>query len=216
MPKYKWIPGAGITGRYRDLRTGRWLDPKIVRRELDAYIAKSGDATKALAEQLRAGNINLADWQTAMREQIKLTQLNAQATAVGGYANMTPADYGRAGQIIRQQYGYLQNFAQEIASGAQRLDGILARRAELYIKNGRRTYYDAVEPAAIEAGATHIRSRLNPADHCPECVFFDGKWFVIGSELWVPVGLRECRGNCKCSEEYGVEQADGEIKAIGI
>jgi hypothetical protein len=216
MPSYRWEPGAGVTGRYRDLRTGRFLPPATVRRELDAYLANSGDAVKALAEQLRGGQINLADWQTAMRQQIKMTQLNAQAAAVGGYNNMTPADYGRVGQRVRQQYGFLQEFARQIETGEQRLDGTLARRAELYIKTGRATYYDGVSPAAVEAGATHIRSRLNPADHCEECVFFDGKWFALGSELWVPTGLRECRGNCRCSEEYGVVQPDGSVKAVGI
>ena len=76
-----------------------------------------------------------------MRRHIKNTHLNAIAMERGGWANMTPSDFGRAGQIIRKQYGYLRNFGREIASGKQRLDGTLGRRAQLYTAAGRNSLY---------------------------------------------------------------------------
>jgi hypothetical protein len=85
----------------------------------------------------------------------------------------------------------------------------------MYVDAGRKSFYKGLS-AAVETGrVTHIRSKLNPADHCDECVALEYRWYKIGSEAWVPPGFRECRTNCKCSEEYGTEQADGSIKVVG-
>ena len=216
-----------VTGRYRDTRTGRFVSPAIVRVELDQYLAKATDPVGALAEQLREGQININDWHTAMRREIKNTHLNAAANAVGGFDNMTPADYGRAGQIIRTQYSYLRNFADEIVSGEQKLDGTLSRRAKMYVDAGRETYYKTkhakiseVEQASGQRAV--IGSVLNPADHCAECVSFDldqnpTRWFflsnltaVFGSGRYKEIGNRACRKNCKCSERTAF-YIDGEI-----
>ena len=215
MPDFKWEPGTSATGRYRNAKTGRFVSPKVVRAELDTYLANAGEPVKALADALRNGRLNLLDWQVAMREQIKLTHLNAVAEAVGGYNNMTLSDYGRAGQLIREQYSYLQRFAQDIESGKQRLDGSLDRRAKMYIDAGRKSYYKALEAAIVQGRVTHIASVLNPADHCQECVELNGRWYRIDSGLYNPPGNRECRTNCKCSEKYGLELADGTIQEVG-
>ena len=215
MPNFVWVPGVSVTGRYRNKATGRFMSPEIVRAELDTFLQNSGEPVKGLSQSLRDGAINLEDCLTAMTRQIKNVHLNAIAESVGGFNNMTPADYGRAGQIIRQEYGFLHSFAEDIASGKQRLDGTLDRRAKMYVDAGRKSFYKGLG-AAVETGrVTHIRSKLNPADHCDECVALEDRWYKIGSEAWVPPGFRECRTNCKCSEEYGIEQADGSIKAVG-
>lgn len=215
MPSYRWEPDAGVTGRYRDLATGRFVPPAIIRDELDRYLKASQEPINALAEQLRNGAINLEDWHIAMRREIKNVHLNAVAEAVGGYNNMGPAEYGRAGQRIREQYGYLRNFADDIQSGKQRLDGSLDRRARLYVEAGRKTYYAAIDAAVAAGDVTHIRSKLNPADHCAECVALNGRWYRISDGTFTPPGFRICRENCKCSEEYGIEQPDGTILMVG-
>ena len=135
MP-YRWEPSAGVSGRYRDATTGRYVAGSQVRRELDRYL-DAADPAKALAEALRGRAVSVADWEIAMRRVVKNTHLNAIALERGGYANMTPADYGRVGQIVREQYGYLKGFAADIASGKQKLDGTLARRASLYSQSAR-------------------------------------------------------------------------------
>ena len=135
MP-YRWEPNAGVSGRYRDATTGRYASGATVRRELDRYL-DAADPAKALAEALRARSLSVADWEVAMRRHVKNTHLNAVAMERGGWANMRPQDYGRVGQIVREQYGYLRGFARDIASGKQRLDGTLGVRASMYTQAGR-------------------------------------------------------------------------------
>ena len=82
MP-YRWEPTAGVSGRYRDSRTGRFVPAVNVRRELDRYL-DTDDPAKALAEALRGRSLSVADWELAMRRHVKNVHLNAIALERGG------------------------------------------------------------------------------------------------------------------------------------
>ena len=193
MP-YRWEPNAGASGRYRDER-GRFVASSTVRRELDRYL-DTADPAKALAEALRGRAVNLADWEIGMRRVVKNTHLNAIALERGGWANLTPSDYGRAGQIIREQYGYLKGFANDIASGKQRLDGTLGVRAHLYSQAGRNSYYRS-KAENISDRVTHQRSIRGKRDSCWQCVELDRKVFRIDDSSFPLPGRRVCNHNCQ-------------------
>ncbi len=206
MP-YRWEPNAGASGRYRDER-GRFVASSTVRRELDRYL-DTADPAKALAEALRGRQMSLADWEVAMRRVVKNTHLNAIALERGGWANMTPADYGRAGQIIREQYGYLKNFAADIASGKQRLDGTLGTRAKLYSQAARTSLYKS-KAANMSGKVTHQMSVRSARDSCWQCVELDRKVFRIDDTSFVLPGRRVCNHNCQCHIAYLTLGSDGE------
>jgi hypothetical protein len=198
MP-YRWEPNAGASGRYRDER-GRFVASSTVRRELDRYL-DTADPAKALAEALRGRQVSVADWEVAMRRHVKNTHLNAIALERGGWANMTPADYGRAGQIIREQYGYLRGFAADIASGKQRLDGTLGVRAKLYSQAGRNSYYRS-KAANMSDKVTHQMSVRSARDSCRQCLDLDRKVFRIDDASFPLPGRRVCNHNCQCHLAY--------------
>lgn len=215
MPsRFIWQPNAGATGRYRDKVTGRFVSGKAVRDELDNFLDNSTDPTKTLADSLREGGASVRDWETGMRRLVKNTHLTAIAEERGGWANMTQADFGRAGQIIREQYGYLNDFAGEIASGEFVLDGRLEARSNLYVKAGRESFYKSKQAHAIANDLGFVKSKLNPADHCDECVKFNGVWYEIGDSAYKLPGQRQCLANCKCTEIYGT-MVDGVIVEVG-
>ena len=214
MTRYRWEPDAGVSGRYRDTRTGRFVPAATVRRELDTYIDASDDAARALTKALRNRELSLADWELAMRREIKRTHLNAIALERGGWGNMRPADYGRAGQIIREQYAYLRRFAQQIADGTQRLDGRAEVRAQLYTSAGRQSYYASAH-ANRKPNITHVRSIRHARDSCRSCIELDGRWFTIGDPRYMIPGRRECNARCRCSEEFGAFDAEGALVAVG-
>ena len=205
MP-YRWEPNAGVSGRYRDER-GRFVASSTVRRELDRYL-DTADPAKALAEALRGRQVSLADWEVGMRRVVKNTHLNAIALERGGWANLTPSDFGRVGQIVREQYGYLKGFAADIASGKQRLDGTLGVRAKLYTQAGRESFYRSKQ-ANLAPGIDMVRSIKHARDSCRECEYLNGKWFRVGDPEYKLPGQRICTKNCRCSEEYGRMTADG-------
>ena len=211
MP-YRWEPSAGVSGRYRDER-GRFVASSTVRRELDRYL-DAADPAKALAEALRGRAVSLADWELGMRRHVKNVTINAISLERGGYANVRPSDWGRAGAIVREQYAYLKGFAADIASGKQKLDGTLGVRAKLYTQAGRESFYRS-KHTNLAAGVDMVGSVRNARDSCSECISLDGKWFRVGDPAYKLPGQRICTKNCRCSEEYGRQTADG-VEALEV
>jgi len=136
-----------------------------------------------------------------MRRHVKNVHLSAIALERGGWANLKPQDYGRAGQIIREQYGYLKRFAGQIASGEQKLDGTLVRRATMYSQIARRSYYQS-KRANMRPDVTHVRTRRSARDSCRQCLELDMKIFRADDASFPLPGNRICRANCRCHLEY--------------
>jgi hypothetical protein len=114
---------------------------------------------------------------------------------------MTPADYGRIGQIVRGEYGYLEKFAERIANGQQPLNGNLENYAQMYAEAGRGTYHQVERTVMADAGFTREFNILHPAEHCVGCLGETARGKVpIGALL--PVGGRTCRRRCRCTLGY--------------
>ena len=205
---YRWEPSAGVSGRYRDATTGRYASGATVRRELDRYL-DAADPAKALAEALRGRAVSLADWELGMRRHVKNVTINAISLERGGYANVRPSDWGRVGQIVREQYGYLKGFAADIASGKQKLDGTLARRASLYSQSARNSYYRS-KAANATGKVTHQMSVRSARDSCWQCRELDRKVFRIDDTSFPLPGRRVCNHNCQCHLAYLTLGDDGE------
>lgn len=199
--RFGWYPGQGKTGRYRDNATGRFVSQMRVRSDIDGYIDNSKTRIDALANQLRNRQISLAEWQTSMRQEIKAMHLNTSMVAHGGRAQMTQADWGRAGQQLRQQYQYLDRFAADIASGKVSLDGRLNVRAGMYAESARGTYEQETRRVSAQSGLTEERRILHAKESCGDCVEYAGRgWQPIGT---LPrIGDSQCRVNCRCTFEY--------------
>lgn len=191
-------------GGYR-APNGRIVSNQAARESLDAYLDASQDVTASLSDSLRNGRISLADWQQQRREVIKLNHLNAAAAEVGGYSQMTPADFGRAGQKIRVQYEYLDNFAAQIADGTQPLDGRFMVRDSMYDEAALNTY-DAFQTLDYKnAGWDEHRSVLETGQikHCQGCIDEAAKgWVKIDGGGLKPLGTRDCLTRDRCTKRY--------------
>lgn len=196
--RYAWNDKAG---RYVDQKSGQFVSHAAVRSDLDRVLDGITAKMDLVSRGLNNGVINLDQWQAQMMDLTKRVHLVSAAAQRGGWAQMTQADFGRVGQIVRREYGFLRNFAEQIASGKQPLDGNIARRARMYGQQARNTFYSFQKVEMERRGFDEERSVLNPADHCEQCKSEERKGFQpIGS--MVPIGQRICRSNCKCSVEY--------------
>lgn len=204
MATRKGPGGYSWDTRYRRYRgpSGRFVSNVEIRRALDVTLQNTTNRIRDVARDLQAGRITLRAWELETRRLVKDVQLYSVALAKGGWANMTPADYGRVGQLTRAQYDRLWGFAQEIQSGSVPMDGRFLVRAGLYAQSGRAAYeaQRVIEDRA--AGLTEERNILAGRDHCttstrPGCVDETRRgWQPLGT-LSVP-GTRTCLGNCRC------------------
>lgn len=189
-----------IARRYIDA-SGRFVSQAVIKSALNATLVESRLAMDILGQQLIAGQISLAQWQVAMAQQIKISHLAAGAAAKGGWAQLSQADYGAIGAQIKKQYSFLQGFADEIASGKQKLNGSLLRRARMYNDAANGTFETIRRRDAVGGGATEERRVLGKAEHCIDCLDYAGRgWQPINT--LPPIGASICRTNCRCRFEF--------------
>lgn len=188
----RWNPSLA---RYIDER-GRIVSRDTVARALDASLVNTHTRARMYAEQLRGGTLTLAEWERNMRVLIKDAHIFATAGSVGGWAQLGPAEYGRIGKAVRDQYEFLYQFARDIASGKQGLGGVAARSV-LYVEAARTTAEAQQRASDDDAGYDEECNLLGRADHCGECPALTALgWVPIGT-LPLP-GRRLCGPRCKC------------------
>lgn len=190
---YRW---NHLAGRYI-ASSGQFVPRVAVRAEIDQSIVDADARVVALARSLKGGSISLGQWQVAMRGEIADAHVAAVASARGGWAQMRQADYGRAGQRIREQYAFLRHRAEEIAAGKPLSEG----SAKLYVRSARETYHLADRGEQQLRGMTEERSIRHAGDSCTECISEAAReWVQIGD--LVPIGARICLSNCRCRVEF--------------
>jgi hypothetical protein len=194
--KYLWD-----TDRRRYVtRQGRVVDPARVRAEVDRAIDALAGRMGELCGRLEARSITIEQWQTGMREAMRELHVAAGASARGGWAQMTHADYGRIGQRMPDQYRYLRRFAQQLESGEQPMGARFARRAQMYAEAARGTHEAMRRQMEKDAGSAEEMRLLNALESCDECVLAAGYWAPIGT---LPeIGSLTCLSNCKCTLAY--------------
>jgi hypothetical protein len=202
-PLFGWNP---IAGRFFNKANGRFLSFQTIRDEgIEAIV----DSTKAdmgsLTDQLIAREISLAEWQSGMMELIKDGNNLAGIAARGGIEQMSQADWGAVGNATRDQYRYLRNFAEEIASGKQPLNGSARVRAQLYaeaIENQYERFRRRNEQ--IYNGAEEEQRVIDPAaEHCETRGDLEGcvELAALGWQkirTLPPIGHSPCIVRCRC------------------
>lgn len=205
---YLW---DSVSGRYRQQHTGRFASGAAIRAEIDRDLVIEARHMRDLTAQLQRGAIPLDTWRAEMRESVKNVHLYNAAAAKGGWAHMSPAAYGAAGQRVRTDYGFLDRWAAQIQDGTSKLDGKSLRRAELYGFSGRKTY-EQVRAVEMETrGFSECRSVLHAQESCAQCIAEAAKGFQPASDM-VPIGDRTCGHNCRCTVERR-NSATGQVAA---
>lgn len=139
------------------------------RRFANALRRSSEQRMTTLTQQLVDGELSLADWQLAMREELRRSALEQFVTGKGGsLSNVATTDYLALGPELKSQYRYLSKFAYAIDAAAQQgqpLDFAVAR-TKLYARSTQAIFWQAAIP---------VRLPQYPRD-----------------------GQTACRANCKC------------------
>jgi hypothetical protein len=194
--KYSW---SDASGRYRG-PGGQFVSFTRVRSFLDGTLDSNEKAVVRLGEQLKNREITLGEWQIGMRDNLKSIHLTSGSLAQGGWAQMSPADFGRVGARLKEQYKFLGKFSKEIEAGLP-LDGRFKNRVKLYAQSGR-VSYDAIQRAEmLKRGMKEEKNILHPADHCRDCLAQTALgWVPIGTLTLI--GQRICSSNDRCTKIY--------------
>ena len=194
-----------ISGRYR-AKNGRFLSAKAVEALVDGRIGKLDAMLRRYTRMLIDGAITIDQWQGSVREALKSAHIQAAIIGHGGRDGMGSAEYGRVGQKLRQEYAYLQNFANDILAG--RVSAAMGvARIGLYAESVRASYWEGTNMRQEKQGYSLMRRILDAqAQHCQDCLDYAARGLVPIGSLPLPGQRCACRARCKCRVEYKRQQ----------
>jgi len=178
MPSNPWVWDDG-SKRYRNTATGRFLGPKQMLELRDQFLDAKKAEMSVLTDRLVDGDLNAAQWTQEMRRQIRTTYVDEYVLARGGRGNMTQADWGRIGQMVKGQYQFLGKFEQDIKAG-KLSPGQITTRANMYVESGTQAFEQG---KAVALGLPRLPAY--PGD---------------GSTL--------CKANCRCHWEIEAAETE--------
>lgn len=145
-------------------------------RALEMYQEGFKRRTDDLARQLRAGELSVAEWELAMRDEVRDLHVGATVIGRGGdRRSVSFSEWGRTGAYVKQQYRYLHGFAQKL------------ERSAMDAMTGQRDF----------ASQAYIRWRSSLYAGGGKAAYYRGKY--LGMLPQVPGdGQTRCLSNCKC------------------
>jgi hypothetical protein len=194
-----------ITGKYR-YDGGRTVPEQYIRNAVMRDSINYQQQMRELSIALKNNEIGLQDWYDGMRRMMKASYRNAIDAAKGPGA-FTAQERGYFGRMMREQYQYLNNFANQIKSGAVELDGRFVARAGMYGDQANTMHQNWNRLKAWWHGYKEERRVLGFAEHCHTrgdktgCV-------ELAARGWVPIGTlprigdSPCIARCRCHFEY--------------
>lgn len=157
-----------------------------IRRYSNSLRLQSERRIAALTDKLVSGEVNLAAWQSAMKDELRRANLEQFLTGKGVVrTGIQRTEYLRLGPELKRQYAYLNRFASDIQARSKAGQSLqfAVERAKLYARSTQ---------ASMWRGAVPVRLPQVPRD-----------------------GKTRCRTNCKCRLEFDYERGEaGEITAV--
>jgi hypothetical protein len=204
-PKLK---GSG----YRDVETGRLISRAEVRVRVDRTIQENQKIVITLAAQVAEGSISEEQWLGAMKREIKDAYITLYLAGIGGIDQMSPADWGSVGGMLKEQYKWLESFYESIIAG-DLTESVIANRSRMYINSSREAFNRAALRSAIQRGFKEKRWAMHSAvENCDDCIVLDGiGWIPILEDFVSPStgvstlpgrGDTICLTNCMCHLDF--------------
>ena len=117
---------------------------------------------------------------------------------------MAAEDWGSIGGMLKEQYGWLKGFYQEVLAG-DLSEAAIAMRARMYINSAREAYERALGRVAARAGMDEESwaTGFVRTEHCEDCLGYEAEgWQEIGHFPTPGDGSTICLTSCHCSKHY--------------
>ena len=156
------------THRYRNATTNRVITENTLIGLRDTMIDSWRGRVQGLADDLVTGKLTVQEWTLGMRREVSNIFSDEYMLAKGGRNAMFQADLDAIEDMLRTQYAFLQEFAEDVRAGNLSKPQIAAR-SELYLDS-----------------ATQSHERGKAGRHGVVLPFYPGD----GSQI--------CRARCRC------------------
>lgn len=160
VKKGDWVWNQ-LTKRYRNSKTKKTVTSNTILQLRDDFVDTMRDFSK-LTDDLVNSRITVQEWVFEMRKRVRDVNSAEYMLARGGRNAMFQTDLDVLTEIIKDQYGYLQQFGEEVRAGNLSASQIRAR-SELYMEASTRAHEQA------KAASFDIELPAYPADGSQIC-----------------------------------------------
>lgn len=188
---------------YTNTKTGRDVTDQQLRRYVKNVSDETSRRMRKDTQQLIAGLIMLAVWYSRMRSFMRALYKTIWILGIGGFVFDDDTQRNLFYLFTLLQFNYFDNFAEQIYSGTQPLNGFAMTRAGLYAGYGNGMMQNIELINGESRGYTEARRFLGIAEeHCvggdrPGCIELANLgWMPI--RMMTPIGDAQCYSNCKC------------------
>jgi hypothetical protein len=200
---YTFDPATGV---YRD-PNGRAVSGDVLRRSVMRVSANARERLRNETRQLIAGTIMFVVWYERSRNILKALYATIWLLWLGGFLFDDQSWRDLFYIFVLMQFRRFEEFARQLDTGAQALDGTAVSRAGSYGWYGNAFYQNVKLQRGIAMGHDQARRVLGENEnHCtdsaetPGCIeLADLGWMPINHI--VPLGGATCRANCLCQIE---------------
>ena len=127
------------THRYRNTATNRIITENTLIGVRDDLIEVWRYRVQDLADDLVTGKLTIQEWTLSMRREVSNIFSSQYLLAKGGRNAMFQADLDAIGEMLRTQYTFLQNFAEDVRAG-ELSQAQIAARSELYLDSSTQSH----------------------------------------------------------------------------
>jgi len=181
------------------LATGRFLSREAITDLLRDVADGAGNRLAALGRSAVRGDLPPRQFYELMQREVKYAYNAAAALAAGGWDRLTQGNWGRNGFLLKTQYGYLRDFAADIAAG-KLTEAQAAARASTYGDSAYSRYWELDRQKQETAGVTMARWQTAGDDKvCVECQALERQGVVLLSRLPNPGTVHP---GCRCDLVY--------------
>lgn len=199
--------------RYKYKDSNQFASREAVINLQKKYLAKKEREFVALSSRIQAGEIGVYK---DLANTLKQIHISNAIIEKGGIDRLTQSDLGVIGNILKKQYYAGKDEITGKEYGLKHLlreapglsEARLKQRLELYVESGKISGSLLRRNDAILNGLTYAQRFLNPADHCPSCIYYASLGRQLIEFLPLPKTRCECRSNCKCTIEYYASMTD--------
>ena len=200
MPESTWTWDERVN-QYRDNATGRFIGAFEMNLRRNEFIDQQHSVLIGHTQSYADGNISIDQFRDLAKTTIKDTIIDMYAMGAGGRNSMSPADWGRVGAIVKDQYKYLRGMFDQLARGELSVAQLNAR-FKMYLNSanealwrGITSNYPFTLPAYPGDGGTECLVncrcewdivevtggydcywRLNADESCGDCIDHSNEW----------------------------------------
>lgn len=182
--------------RYEDER-GRPVDEAAVLAAAALFTEAMQVQFRDNAQELLDGDQDLPTWQQRHAGLIKAGNLVMTMIGGGGVEVLKSMSPISAVSGIIDQLRFAANFAKQLESGRQPLNGTVRSRSALYGGAMRKSFHEQRRLNHIGKVAVQERRVLGNAEHCPGCIEQAARGWQPQGTL-PEIGSQQCRQNCHC------------------